>query len=189
MIHSTLNVAIFTTRRKMPCNVECQHVAKVTTMLCYVLVDIAAKHLRFVGERTGAEGVLGIEGKGDILQLVRGCEIPCGCLMSPMFALHKVPTIIRVCSQRPSAKIGFYAGTTVEGRIGMAIVIREVIETVDATIEGDGKMLWYSLPAVVTLDEEETTLVAGVCLCLKEMSVLAGVFLHVAVGIQSPVAL
>ena len=158
-------------------------------MLCYVLVDIAAKYLRFVGERTGAEGVLGIEGKGDILQLVRGCEIPCGCLLSPMFALHKVPTIIRVCSQRPSAKIGFYAGTTVEGRIGMAIVIREVIETVDATIEGDGKMLWYSLPAVVTLDEEETTLVAGVCLCLKEMSVLAGVFLHVAVGIQSPVAL
>ena len=158
-------------------------------MLCYILVDIVAKHLRFVGERTGAEGVLGIEGKGDILQLIRGCEIPSGCLMSPMLTLHEVPAIIRVCSQRPSAKIGFYAGTTVECRIGMAIVIREVEETVDASIEGDGQMLWYSLPAGITLDEEEAAFVIGISLCLIEMSVLAGVFLHVAVGIQSPVAL
>ena len=173
----------------MPSNIERQHIAKVTTILWNFLVDITVKNLRFIGERTGAEGMLGVEGKGDILQLVRGCEIPCGCLMSPMLTLHEVPTIIRVCGQRPPAKIGFYAGTTVEGRIGMAIVIREVEETVDATIEGDGKMLWYSLPAVITLDEEETTLVAGVGLCLIEMSVFAGIFLHVAVGIQPPVAL
>ena len=137
MIHGALNVAIFATRRKMPCKAECQHIAEVTTMLRYFLVDIAAKHFRFVGERTGAEGMLGVEGKGDILQLIRGCEIPCGCLMSPMLTLHEVPTIIRVCSQRPSAKIDFHAGTTVECCIGMAIVIREVEETVDASIEGD----------------------------------------------------
>ena len=71
----------------------------------------------------------------------------------------------------------------------MTIVVCKVEKTVDATIEGDGKMLWYSLPAVVTLDKKETTLVAGVGLCLIEMSVLTGVFLHVAIGIQSPIAL
>lgn len=58
----------------------------------------------------------------------------------------------------------------------MTIVIRKVEKTVDATIEGDEKMLWYSLPAVVTLDKEETALVAGVGLCLIEMSVLTVYF-------------
>ena len=150
----------------MPRKIECQHIAEVTAVLRYILVDITAKHLRFVGERTGAEGMLGIERKGDILQLIRGCEIPCGCLMSPMLTLHEVPAIIRVCCQRPSAKIGFDAGTTVECRIGMAIVIREVEETVDASIEGDGQTLWYSLPAVIALDEEEAAFVIGISLCL-----------------------
>ena len=132
--------------------------------------------------------------------------------MSTMLALHEVPAIIRVCSQRPSAKIGFDAGTTVECGIGMAIVVREIEEAVDASIEGDGQTLWYSLPAVIALDEEEAAFVIGigfafvrhdsaiqaylmplaapsVSLCLIEMSVPAGVFLHVAVGIQSPIAL
>ena len=62
MIHGTLNVAIFASRREMPRKIECQHIAEITTMLRYILVDIAAKHLRFVGERTGAEGLLGVEG-------------------------------------------------------------------------------------------------------------------------------
>ena len=62
MIHGTLNVAIFATRRKMPSNIECQHIAEVTTMLRYFLVDIAAKHLRLIGKRTGTEGMLGVEG-------------------------------------------------------------------------------------------------------------------------------
>ena len=66
---------------------------------------------------------------------------------------------------------------------------REIEETVDASIEGDGKVLRYGLPAVVTLDEEEIALVVGIRLCLIEVSVLAGVFLHVTVGIQSPIAL
>ncbi len=109
--------------------------------------------------------------------------------MSTMLSLHKVPTIISVCSQRPSPKIGFNIGATVECCIGMAIVVREIEETVDASIDGDGKMLWYSLPAVVTLDEKETAFVASIGLRLIEMSVLAGVFLHIAIGVQSPVAL
>lgn len=62
MIHGALNVTIFSARREIPRHVEGQHIAEVTTMLRHLLVDIAVKHLGFVGERMSAEGMLGIEG-------------------------------------------------------------------------------------------------------------------------------
>ena len=86
--------------------------------------------------------------------------------MATMFTLHKVPTIISVCTQRPLSEVGFYVGTAVERRIGMAIVVSKVEETVDASIEGDGKMLCYGLPSVVTLDEEEIAFITSIGLCL-----------------------
>ena len=109
--------------------------------------------------------------------------------MAPMFTFHEVPTVISVCRQCPATKVGFDAGTPVECRISMAIVVGKVEEAVETSIEGDGKMLCYGLPSVVALDEEETAFVVGIGLCLIEMSVLTGVFLHVAIGIQSPIAL
>ncbi len=124
----------------MPRDIKGQHIAEVAAMLCDLLVDIAAKHLRFIGEWTGAEGVLGIEGKSDVLHLIRSRKIPCRSLMAPMLTLHEVPTIIRVGCQRPLSEVGFYAGTAIKCRIGMAIVICKVEKTVDASIEGDGKM-------------------------------------------------
>ena len=109
--------------------------------------------------------------------------------MASMFAFHEVPPVIRVSSQCPSAEIGSKAGTAVECRISVAIVVGKVKEAVDTSIEGNGEMFWYGLPSVITLDEEETALIAGICLCLKEEVVLSGIIFHIAVGVQSPVAL
>ena len=71
----------------------------------------------------------------------------------------------------------------------MTIVVCEVEETVDAAIYGCGEMLRNDFPSVVTLDEEETTFITSVCLSLIEMFILTGIFLHITVGIKSPVAL
>ena len=109
--------------------------------------------------------------------------------MPTMFSLHEVPSVVGVGGQRPFPKIGFGAGTAIECRIGMAIGIGKVEKAVNATVEGERKMLGYGLPTVLALDIEETALVVGICLRLIEMAVRAVVFLHVAVGIQSPVAL
>ena len=108
-------------------------------------MNIATEHLRFIGERTGAEGMLGVEGKCDVLHLIRGCEIPRCSLMTTMFPFHEIPSTISVSSQRPFSEISFDASTAIECRIGMAIVIRKVEKAIDATIKGDRKMLWYSL--------------------------------------------
>ena len=109
--------------------------------------------------------------------------------MAAMFALHEVPPVIRVSSQCPSAEIGRKAGTAVECRISMAIVVGKVKEAVDASIEGNGEMFWYCLPSVITLNKEETALIVGICLCLIEEVVLSGIFFHITVGVQSPIAL
>ena len=71
MIHCTLNVTIFATRREMPFKVECQHIAEVTTILRYFLVDIATKYLRSVSERMGAEGMLGVKRKSEMFHAIR----------------------------------------------------------------------------------------------------------------------
>ena len=83
MVHGTLNITILTTRRKMPHEIECQHIAEVTTMLRHFFVDISVEYFCLMTERIRAEGMLGVEGKRDVLlHLIRGCEIPCGSLMS-----------------------------------------------------------------------------------------------------------
>ena len=104
--------------------------------------------------------------------------------MATMLTLHEIPPVIRVSSQRPSAEIGSKAGTAVECRISVAIVVGKVKETVDTSIEGNGEMLWYGLPSVITLDEEETAVIAGIGLCFIEGVVLSGIFFHIAVGVH-----
>ena len=189
MVHLTLNVTIFATRGEMPGEVEGQHIAEVTAMLRHFFVDISVENLCLVVERTGIERMLGIEGKSDVLHLIGSREIPCGRLMPTMFALHEVPTVISISSQRPFSKISLDADTTVEGCVGMAIVICKVEEAVDAAIEGGRKSFRHDLPTVVALDEEKAAFVVGIGLGHVEVSVPADVFLHVAVCIYPPVAL
>ena len=70
MVHATLNVTIFATRGQIPCKVECQHITQIAAMLRNFFMNILAKHFCFMSKWTCAEGMLGIEGYGDILHSV-----------------------------------------------------------------------------------------------------------------------
>ena len=173
----------------MPREVERQHVAEITAMQGCFFVDVSAEHLCFFVERSGTKRMLGIEGKRDVLHAIGRGEIPSCRLMPPMLALHEVPPVIHISRQRPFSEIGFHAGTSVEGRVGVSIIVGEIEKTIDSTVNCGGEMFGYGFPTVVALDIEETALIALVCLGLIEMIVLSGVLLHVAIGIQPPVAL
>ena len=158
-------------------------------MLRHLFMDIAVEYFRLVGARILTEGMLSVKGECEVFQAVGDSEVPCSRLMSTMLTLHKVPSTIRVGCQRPLAEIGFYATPAVEGCIGMAIVVGKIEEAVDAAIEGRGEPVWHNLPAVITLEEEETALISVVILRLIELSVLSGILLHITVLVQTVIAL
>ena len=71
----------------------------------------------------------------------------------------------------------------------MGIFITDIEETIDATVDGARQLIWDDVPLVVTLEIEEATLVIRVGLCLVEMTVVADVFLQVAMTVDAVVAL
>ena len=51
----------------MPREIECQHIAEVAAMLRHFFVDISVEYFCLMTERIRAEGMLGVEGKCDVL--------------------------------------------------------------------------------------------------------------------------
>ena len=96
-------------------NLQREHVAIVTLMLRDVLADISVHDFRLVGEGMLAERVLGKKGNREgRVDLIRCCEVPCRCLMSTMFALHEVPSIVGVSSKHPLVQIGLQRTASIE---------------------------------------------------------------------------
>ena len=62
-------------------------------------------------------------------------------------------------------------------------------ETIDAAIDCCSQLVWYHVPLVVAFNIEEVALVVGIGLRLIEVSILSDVLLHIAMGIQTVVAL
>ena len=167
-----------------------EHVAIVTQMLCDVLVDISVHDFCLIGKGILNERVLGKEGNGKgTVDLICCCEVPCRCLMSTMFSLHEVPSIVGVCSKRPLFQIGLQRTASIESGVGMGVVLPEVEEAVDSTIKRSHKTVGQDAPLVVTLDKEEAAFVVCIGLCLVEVSVLTDVFFHVAMRIAAVIAL
>ena len=71
----------------------------------------------------------------------------------------------------------------------MGVVLPEVEEAIDATIERGYETVGQYAPLVVAVDMEEAAFVVRIGLCLEEMSVLPDVFLHVAMRIAAVIAL
>ena len=71
----------------------------------------------------------------------------------------------------------------------MGIVLSKIKEAIDAAIDCCRQFLWYDVPLVVAFDIEEVALVVSIGLRLIEMSILSDVLLHIAMGIQTVVAL
>ena len=71
----------------------------------------------------------------------------------------------------------------------MGVVITDIVKTIDATVDGAREFIWDDVPLVVTLEIEEATLIIRVGLRLVEMTVLANVFLQVAMTVDTVVAL
>ena len=71
----------------------------------------------------------------------------------------------------------------------MGVVLADVEEAVDAAVDSCREFLRDDVPLVVGVDVEEVALVLGVCLRLIEMTVLADVLLHVAMGVEAVIAL
>ena len=134
--------------------------------------------------------MLGIEGNGEgIVHLIVTSEVPRWCLMSTMFSLHEVPPVIGVGSKCPATQISLQRTSTIERGIGMCVIFAIIEETVDAAIDGCRQFLRNDVPLVVAFDIEEVTFIIGVGLRLIEMAVLTDLLLHVAMGIQTIVAL
>ena len=51
MVHGALNIAIFTTRREAPSEIECKHITHIATVLRHLFVDISTKNLCLLPER------------------------------------------------------------------------------------------------------------------------------------------
>lgn len=109
--------------------------------------------------------------------------------MAPVLTLHEVPAVVSIGSQRPAPQIGLQRTSAIERGIGVGIVLAVIKETVDAAIDGCRQFLWYDFPLIIAIDIEEVTLIVGVVLRLIEMVVLADVLLHIAMRIQTVVAL
>ena len=71
----------------------------------------------------------------------------------------------------------------------MGVVLSIVEETIDTAIDGGRQFLWNHLPLVVIVDIEEVARIVGIGLCLKEMVANADVFFHIAMGIETIIAL
>ena len=71
----------------------------------------------------------------------------------------------------------------------MRIILTIVEETVDPAIDCCRQFLRYDVPLVVAFDIKEVAFVIRVGLRLIEMAVLADILLHIAMGIQTVVAL
>ena len=70
MVHATLNVTIFASRRQVARKVECEHITQIAAMLRNFFMDILVKHFCLMSKWNCAERMLGIEGYGDILHSV-----------------------------------------------------------------------------------------------------------------------
>ena len=107
MIHRALDVTVLTAAIQTIGDFQREHVAIVTLMPGDFFVHISVHDFAPVGEGMLAEGMLGKEGdRKGATRLIRGREVPCRGLMSAMFALHEVPSVVGVCSERPSVQIG-----------------------------------------------------------------------------------
>ena len=150
MTHCALNVTILAAVVKAIGLFESQHIAIVTRVLRNLFMNIAAYNLCFACQRMLAERMLCIEGNGDcVVHTIVTGEVPRWCLMTAMFCFHKVPSIVSICTKRPSSQIGLQRTATIERGIGVCIILTEIKETVDAAIDGGSKFLRYDLPLVV----------------------------------------
>ena len=115
MIHRALDVAVRTSTVQAVGDLQCEHVAIVALVLRDILVDISVHDFGLVGEGRLTEGVLGKEGDREgTVDLIGRSEVPCRCLMSAMFALHEVPSVVGVCSEGPLVQIGLQRTSSVE---------------------------------------------------------------------------
>ena len=83
----------------------------------------------------GTEKMLCVERDGEPLHAIRCREIPRRSLMTPMFTLHEIPTVVGVSPECPPAEVGIHAGTSIERRVGVSVSVPVVEETIDASID------------------------------------------------------
>ena len=98
MLHRSLDVAVAAAVVEAVGEAEGDHIAEVTLVLNYGLLDIAAEELGLVRPRIAAEGILRKEGNLKTEGCaVGGAEVPGRSLMPAMLALHEVPSVVGIC--------------------------------------------------------------------------------------------
>ena len=79
--------------------------------------------------------------------------------MTAMLTLHEVPSVVGVCTERPTPQVGLQRTAAIQRGVGMGVVLSIVKKSVDATIEGCRQLFGDDVPLVVAVDIEEVALV------------------------------